>query len=107
MNCHCHISELISSFIGIPVMALLTAPLYGDHFLCGVITSNIGLSAPSRDTVHPRSKVRVFLPSKNTRRLLCMGRTCAVYKPILTQLWKSTLGMFAVNARNGAKCKRA
>ena len=31
----------------IPVMALLTAPLYGVHFLCGVITSNIGLSAPS------------------------------------------------------------
>jgi hypothetical protein len=42
----------------------------------------MGPFAPFLATIQPLSKARVFLPSENERKLLCMGRTFTDNMPL-------------------------
>jgi hypothetical protein len=55
----------------VPIFATYGGPFRG---VSSVSLKN-GQSAPSWETVHLRSRARVFLSSGNKERMICMGRT--------------------------------
>ena len=81
--------------------------LIGVHFLKGIFSLKNGTkivllimrTSPFKGTC-------LLIQVKQAKNAL-YGPHIRCYKPIFTQVWKSDLGIFAVNTRNGAKSSPA